>query len=107
MAEAGSVVAGQLEGMELVIVEGAQIDAVALAATLGQTEDADEEVEAVLEFIGVEFDMAEMCHVIAGVGHRIVLRRPVPVTPIISWNAPTSAPFACRRRDPGAERPSG
>jgi hypothetical protein len=51
---------GELEGIALVVVPAAQIDAVALLAALGHAHDVDEEPAAVLEFRRQDLDMAEM-----------------------------------------------
>jgi hypothetical protein len=50
--------------MELVVVIGAQVDAVALAAALGEPEHVDEEVEARLGLVGEKLDMSEMGDVV-------------------------------------------
>ena len=59
---------GQLQGVEFVVVVGAQVDRVALPPALGQTQDAHEEIEALLRLVGQQFDMAEMGNIENGFG---------------------------------------
>src|SRR4051812_19221951 len=54
--------------MEFIVVEAAQIDAVALVPAFGQTEHAHEEIEALFGLVGEKFDMAKMGDVEAGLG---------------------------------------
>ena len=56
--------------MELVVVEGAEIDGIAFAAALRQPVDIDEEVEALLGLVGQQLDMAEMRDVERGFASR-------------------------------------
>src|SRR5882757_7920925 len=50
--------------MKLVIIEGAQINAVAFAATLDETENAREEVKTGLGLVGQHLDVAEMGNIV-------------------------------------------
>ena len=50
--------------MKFIIVKGAQINAVALAAALDQTENSREEVEAGFGLVREKFDVAEMGDVV-------------------------------------------
>ena len=72
MADAGRVVARQLQRVELVIVPGAQIGAVAVNGAELEPIDAGEEIEAFLETVSVHFDVSEMGDIetrIGGCGH--------------------------------------
>ena len=60
MADAGGVVAGELQRVVFVIVPGAQIGALALDSRQLQPVDPGEEVEALVEPVGIDFDVAEM-----------------------------------------------
>jgi hypothetical protein len=83
MRHAGGVGGGQLERVELVIVPGAQIDGIALAAALGQPVDIDEEVEALLEFVGQSSRCPRWATSKQGSSERIMLllRLPRPLQP--------------------------
>ena len=50
------MVAGELEGVELVVVEGAEPGDAILDKARGQTIDAGEEIEALLEPVGIELE---------------------------------------------------
>src|SRR5262245_21265241 len=56
----------QLEGVEFVVVEGAQVDAVTFASALGQSKDPGEEVQTGLGLVGQELDMAKVSDVPTG-----------------------------------------
>ena len=72
VADTRRVVPRELERMEFVVVKGAKIDAVLFSAALRQPEDANKEVEALLEPVGVEFHVAQMGNVMG----RIQLESP-------------------------------
>jgi hypothetical protein len=93
MADTGRMVPGQLQRMELVIVEGAQIDAFLVTAAFGEAIDTREEVEALLEPVRIHLDMAEMrdiktglagCHWRASLSNRTD-RPGHPNTEMRSW----------------------
>ncbi len=63
MGHPGGLRRGQLQRVELVVVEGAEIDGIAFAPALRQSVDVDEEVEAFFGLVGQKLDMAEMRHV--------------------------------------------
>ena len=64
MADARGVVLRQLERLKFIVVKGSEIDAVLVATALRQPVDANKEVEAFLELVGVEFHVAQMGNVI-------------------------------------------
>src|SRR5262245_21845131 len=64
VAEPGGFGRGQLEGVALIVVPAAKIDAVAFLAALGHSHHVDEELAAFLEFRGEEFDVGEMGDVV-------------------------------------------
>ena len=70
VADAGGVVAGQLERVELVVVPGAQVGRGRVLGRQLQSVDAGEEVEALVVFVRVHLDMAEMGDVMTGLAHR-------------------------------------
>jgi hypothetical protein len=51
MADAGRLGPGQFQGVELVVVPGAQIDGIFIASALLQAVDPGEEIEAFLELV--------------------------------------------------------
>ena len=92
VAHAGGIRARELEGAALVIVPGAQVGAALIARALGEAVDAREEVEALLEAVRQDLDVAEMSRVVAGLRHSSST-----VRGNTDWNP--SAYWACRPPD--------
>ena len=69
MADAGRMVTGELQRVKFVVVPGAQVGAIAVAAALRQAVNPGEEVETVLEAIGIDLDMPEMGDIVSGFRH--------------------------------------
>lgn len=68
MRHAVSLCRRKLERIALIVVIGAQIDAVALGPALGHAHDADEETRALVERRRQQFDVPEMSDAIHGFG---------------------------------------
>ena len=68
MADAGGFSRGELQRVKFVVVEGAQVNAVALAPALGKSEYAGEEIETGLRFIGEKLDVSQMGDVVDRLG---------------------------------------
>jgi hypothetical protein len=60
MANPGGVMACQLERTEFIVIPGPQISAVCILRRKLQPVDTDEEIEAVVETVGVKLDMTQM-----------------------------------------------
>src|SRR5690606_21095157 len=73
VADPGRLRRRQLERMELVVVEPAQIGDARPAKADRKPVDAGEEIEAFLEFVGQKLDMGQMRDVMARLGHSEIL----------------------------------
>jgi hypothetical protein len=64
--------------VKLVIIEGAQVDTVALAAAFDEAENTREEIEAGFGLIGQKLDMPKMRDVVYGFSLHAFFRRIAP-----------------------------
>jgi hypothetical protein len=104
MGHARRVGGGELERVELVVVPGAQVDGLALAAALGQAVDVDEEIEARLRLVGQQFQVAEVSHVEAGLMRHGSPSLGLPTTPSAGCASPRRR-FRAHRGSTARARP--
>ena len=91
MSDTGRVVPCQLQRMKFIVVKSAQIDAVAVAAALGQTVDSGEEIQALVKLVCQQFDVSEMGNIAGWLVHGSVHQ------PANTWPSNNLRPCSRRR----------